>query len=333
MRWSGVDQCLGVRQQPSSSLGDVPTRRSEQDLTSVAFEQGDPQQGLQLLQLSAWLDRGPFTLSLSAGYFGFFAHAGVLHALEERGYRPARLTGASAGAVTGGAWASGLDARSIRDLLFSIRRADFWDPGLGLGLLRGRKFRKLLEERLPARRFEDCRVPLALSTWERAIRGVRVLSSGDLATAIVASCAVPFLFHPVRIGGRRCWDGGIADRAAQAGVAADERVLLHHLPSRRRRPPAALPSTPTRWVMTIPGLPRVSPFRLERGPEAFDVARAQTSSLLAGEGQLLRGPAQVQPVVDRLLRRRQDDLGAGAGSPGEGREGGKDEEDSARSLE
>ena len=33
--------------------------------------------------LGDWLDAGPYTLALSAGFFGFFAHAGVLAALEE----------------------------------------------------------------------------------------------------------------------------------------------------------------------------------------------------------------------------------------------------------
>ena len=49
-----------------------------------------------------WLREQPFTLALSAGFFGFFAHAGVLRALEEQELRPARVVGASAGALSGG---------------------------------------------------------------------------------------------------------------------------------------------------------------------------------------------------------------------------------------
>ena len=33
----------------------------------------------------AWLAEAPFTLALGAGFFGFFAHTGVLLALEEAG--------------------------------------------------------------------------------------------------------------------------------------------------------------------------------------------------------------------------------------------------------
>ena len=35
----------------------------------------------------------PFTLGLSAGFFGFYAHAGLVVALEEAGLRPARVAG------------------------------------------------------------------------------------------------------------------------------------------------------------------------------------------------------------------------------------------------
>ena len=56
--------------------------------------------------VSEWLDEGPFTLTLSAGFFGFYAHTGVLLALEERGHHPAKLTGSSAGALVAAAYAA-----------------------------------------------------------------------------------------------------------------------------------------------------------------------------------------------------------------------------------
>ena len=39
--------------------------------------------------LREWLAQGPFTLAMSSGFFGFFAHAGVLLALREAGLAPA----------------------------------------------------------------------------------------------------------------------------------------------------------------------------------------------------------------------------------------------------
>ena len=47
------------------------------------------------LTLREWLAEGPFTLALSSGFFGFFAHAGVVSVLEAEGLRPARIAGSA----------------------------------------------------------------------------------------------------------------------------------------------------------------------------------------------------------------------------------------------
>ena len=43
------------------------------------------------------LQEEPFTLVLSAGFFGFYAHVGFLQALEELELRPQAVIGVSAG--------------------------------------------------------------------------------------------------------------------------------------------------------------------------------------------------------------------------------------------
>jgi NTE family protein len=224
--------------------------------------------------LREWLAAGQFTLALSSGFFGFFAHAGVVSVLEEEGLLPARVCGSSAGALVGGLWAAGVPAARIRDELLALRREHFWDVRPGLGLLRGALFRARLEAISPARTFADCRVPLAVSAFE--LRGARtvVLREGPLAPALHASCAAPVLFQPVRVGGRLCVDGGVLDRHGLAGAGPGERVLYHHLTSRspwRRRSSPALrvPERPGLQPVALAGLPRLGPFRLERGPEAM----------------------------------------------------------------
>lgn len=150
--------------------------------------------------LADWLAAEPFTLTMSSGFFGFFAHAGMLLALHERGLTPARITGSSAGALVGSLRAAGLAPPRIVEELLKLDRHDFWDPAPGLGLLRGALFRERLLQILPVQRFEQCEVPL--------------------------------LFQPLRIDGALCADGGIGDRWGLAGVAGGERVFYHHLGSR-----------------------------------------------------------------------------------------------------
>jgi len=227
--------------------------------------------------LRDWLASAPFSLALSSGFFGFFAHAGFVSVLEDEGLPPARACGSSAGALVAGLWASGVTARTIRAELTQLRREHFWDVRPGLGLLRGSLFRARLEALMPVATFDACRVPLAISVFDVAARRTTVMTEGALAPAVHASCAAPILFQPVRIGARSYLDGGILDRPGLASVTAGERVLFHHLPSRSpwRRPgsPAlAVPRRANMHVVAVPDLPRLNPFRLERGPEAIELA-------------------------------------------------------------
>ena len=51
------------------------------------------------MNLGDWLSDAPFSLALSAGFFGFYAHAGAIRALEEAHLAPTAVCGASAGAI------------------------------------------------------------------------------------------------------------------------------------------------------------------------------------------------------------------------------------------
>jgi NTE family protein len=251
--------------------------------------------------LADWLAEGPYTLTMSSGFFGFFAHTGLMLALEEAGLPPARLTGSSAGALVAGTWASGLPAAGIRDALLALRRKDFWDPWPGLGLLRGRKFQRKLEQILPTARIEDCRTPLGLSVCDVIRRKTRVIERGALAPAIAASCAVPAMFHPVWIDRRPYVDGGVTDRPGLAGVPEGERTLHHHLPERslwrharlkRPRPPAR----PNLQSLVIGDLPSVGPFRLPEGRRALEHAHEAARAALA------RPIASTGPRIPPLTR-------------------------------
>ncbi len=233
-------------------------------------------------RLGSWLAEAPFTLSLSSGFFGFFAHAGVLAALEDAGLPPQRFLGASAGALVGALAAGGRSGAELGTLLAALRRPEFWDPAPGPGLLRGRRFRRRLEQALPQSTFEACPRPLQMSVYDVLARETRVLARGDLAPAVQASCAVPGLFWPVRLDGRPHLDGGILDRPGLAGARPGERILHHHLESRSRRGDAASPPPARRNLkaLVFARLPRVGPFRLDEGPRAFAEARRRTTRAL-----------------------------------------------------
>jgi NTE family protein len=243
----------------------------------------------------------PFTLVLSAGFFGFYAHAGLLCALEQARVLPRRVIGTSAGAIAGGIWAAGVSSADMVELLANLRREDFWDPswsglrddgnadpGTRLGLLRGRKFEALLRSALAScERIEQCAIPFAAVTHELRARRPHVHERGSLCTAIRASAALPLMFGPVRIAGRLHADGGISDRPGFSALAPGERVLYHHLPHRSRWPrlsgdeAAERRDTDTRKVIVMDDLPRVHPGALERGSLVLERAREHTLRWLA----------------------------------------------------
>lgn len=254
--------------------------------------------------LAELLRRAPFELVMSSGFFGFYAHAGFIAAVEEAGLVPALVGGSSAGALVTGLWAAGLSAAKIRDRLFSLRRQDFWDvdPTLGLlhrlggsatgfGLLRGEAFLSLLQSSLTelgVQRLADCRMRLRVVAYDIDRRATCVLSEPDLpiAAALRASCSFPGMFQPIRIGGARYLDGGIGDRAGISVATADRPVLFHHLVPRSpwraiHRSQNQPPSRPQLIVLAEPQLPRLGPFRLERGRLAYELAYAMAKRALA----------------------------------------------------
>lgn len=228
--------------------------------------------------LREWLREGDFALAMSSGFFGFYAHAGALTALEDAGFAPSAMAGSSAGALVTGLRAGGVSPDGIRRELEGLRREHFWDPAPGLGLLRGRRFRERLDALVGARALADCAVPYAPSVYDlRALR-TRVLTAGPLAAAIHASCALPGLFQPVWIDGRPLSDGGIADRPGIEGAPPGARVLHHHLASRspwRRRGSASIlpPRREGLVAVSAEGITRVNPFALDRGMTAFRQAK------------------------------------------------------------
>src|SRR2546423_3577399 len=75
-------------------------------------------------------------IMLSAGYFGFYAHAGFMQAVEECGIDYTAIAGSSAGALVAALHASGVPAAEIIEMLLSARRKDLWDSVGAIGLLR-----------------------------------------------------------------------------------------------------------------------------------------------------------------------------------------------------
>ena len=126
-----------------------------------------------------------------------------------------------------------------------------------------------------------------MSSFDVVGRRTRVLSRGDLATAIRASCSVPLMFQPVWLRGRPHLDGGARDWAGIDGMPDGLPLLYHHLPLRLPwlslpGSIAGLPTRPDTKTVKIHGLPAPRPDDLGPAAAAFDHARAAMAALLDG---------------------------------------------------
>lgn len=191
-------------------------------------------------------------LVLSSGFFGFYAHAGCLCALAELGIQPQGYAGSSAGAIIAALAASGMACEHIRELLFSLKKKDFWDPeplyrvalhGLRLfrgwhGYLNGNLFAALLQRMLPVATFEELNCPCVITTINLSSKKCEWRSAGGLADAVQASCTVPWLFKFKVMDDALHVDGGFADKAPVEALARHmqpEVLIIHYLKSSNLR--------------------------------------------------------------------------------------------------
>jgi NTE family protein len=120
--------------------------------------------------------------------------------LTETGIRPSVITGASAGSVIGAGIAAGMSWQDLTELA----RAVFWPK-----LLHGDTLEKFCARHLP-RRFSDLRLPFAAIATSLPDKNAVSLTSGYLASAINASCAMRVVRGRVHRNGQVLKDGGIA---------------------------------------------------------------------------------------------------------------------------
>lgn len=172
-------------------------------------------------------------LLLSSGFLAFARHAGVLSAVDEAALPVDAVVGTSSGAMVGALWAAGHTPEVIMAELAARRplarlrpSATPWRGALALdGVV------EHLARLLPPT-FAGLRLPLAVGVVDA--RGQhRLITEGPLPEAVVASCAMPFVFTPVPVDGVPYADGGAADRLGLAAWRVwrgpSRRALAHHV--------------------------------------------------------------------------------------------------------
>jgi NTE family protein len=226
---------------PITRSDDLP-RQSETRIFSPHLAQvsGPPHYFLAHRELA----RRRVGLALSGGGARALFQIGVLRALEERGVAIDFIAGTSMGSVIGGLYAAGYNARQLREIVKTIP----WDditvdmpprtnlflaqrqererafvqvrfrglkPYIPPAIAAGQKLLDLLND-LTMRAnyrasagFDRLRIPFRAIATDLYSGNQIVIADGDLAEAMRASIAVPFLFAPARRGDMLLADGGL----------------------------------------------------------------------------------------------------------------------------
>jgi NTE family protein len=182
-------------------------------------------------------------LALGGGGVRGFSHIGVLNVLEEEGIDIDLIVGSSAGALIGGAYASGQSPREIHDkidaylrspefntstlksigLTFSPENKSFFKKAHNFvmnrfwfvraffkpSMLPSGDFQSLISYFLPEIDIRETRIPFRVVSTDLISGKQIVFSEGSLRQAVLASCSVPGAVEPVRQGDWILADGGI----------------------------------------------------------------------------------------------------------------------------
>lgn len=149
---------------------------------------------------------------LSGGAVRGFAHLGVLKALQESKIYPDIISGVSAGSIVGAFYADGYEPEEILDI---FERKNFFEM-VGLvfknkGLLNINGLKKLLENNLRSKNFEDLKKPLIVTATNLKTGKAEHFNKGNLVEKILASSSIPILFKPQKMNGGIYVDGGLVN--------------------------------------------------------------------------------------------------------------------------
>jgi len=248
--------------------------------------------------------RGPYKVAFVLGGGGILgAHeVGMLRALAESSIDADVILGTSVGAINGALFAADPTVVGVERLSELWADSSFAELSTGSVLRRVAtlartgthlqsltEVRKRLAEALPVGRVEELELPFqcVAASIERAAE--HWFEEGDLADVVLASCAVPGILPPVKIGGEHFIDGGIVNSIPVARAVALGATTIYVLQVGRLEKPLA----PPRWPWEV-------------GLVAFEVARrhrfaSDLSSLPGGvELHVLPTGGSVAPAYNDL---------------------------------
>lgn len=168
------------------------------------------------------------SLVLGSGGARGLAHIGIIHWLEENGFKIESISGCSMGALIGGIYAAGkLD--EFEQWVSAINKVDIvtlldisWGKS---GLVKGDKIINTLVDLVGDQLIED--LPVSFTATAADVKNEKEIwiESGKLFDAIRASISLPLFFTPFNHNGIELIDGGVLNPVPIAPTFGDDTEL------------------------------------------------------------------------------------------------------------
>ncbi|MGA2780565.1 MAG: patatin-like phospholipase family protein [Smithella sp.] len=154
---------------------------------------------------------------LGAGASKGFAHIGVLKVLEAQKIPIHMVVGTSAGSLVGSLYASGKTAFELQGIAMKMEADNIIDYDWKIwkgGLIKGEKIENFINLNIQNTPIEKLKIRYyAVAT--NAVTGEEVVfAKGNTGMAVHASCSVPGVFQPLKIGNSTYIDGGVVSPVA-----------------------------------------------------------------------------------------------------------------------
>ena len=138
-----------------------------------------------------------------------FTHLGVIKALEEFGIKFDYVSGTSVGSIVGAFYAAGYSYKQMYDIAKNLREKDIRRNIIPFTPSKIDGVGEIVVNNLGDINIEDLKLPFCAVAVDIKSTKEVWLSKGNLAKAIMGSCAVPGVFQPVVYNDMILCDGGL----------------------------------------------------------------------------------------------------------------------------
>ena len=154
---------------------------------------------------------------LGAGASKGFAHIGVLKVLEAQNIPIHMVVGTSVGSLVGSLYASGKTAFELQEIAMKMEKDNIIDYDWKIwngGLIKGEKLENFINVNIQNTPIEKLKIRYYAVTTNAATGEEVVFAKGNTGMAVHASCSVPGVFRPLKIGSSTYLDGSVVSPVA-----------------------------------------------------------------------------------------------------------------------